>query len=88
MIVRPDGTIVQAQQPAPAPQPTVPANPTNLANNDAPIAPPADTDEIAALAAGNAPQEPAVNTPAVPPPRCCSDASSASSRASRTVTSG
>ena len=67
MIVRPDGTIVQAQQPAPAPQPTVPANPTNLANNDAPIAPPADTDEIAALAAGNAPQEPAVNTPAVPP---------------------
>ncbi|ASV85776.1 SPOR domain-containing protein [Ochrobactrum quorumnocens] len=76
MIVRPDGTIVQAQQPAPvtqAPAPTNTVNPTNTANstnsagNDAPIAPPADTDEIAALAAGNAPQEPVVNTPATQP---------------------
>lgn len=77
MIVRPDGTIVQAEQPAPvaqAPAPTNTVNPTNIASptnsagNNAPIAPPAETDEIAALAAGNTPQEPVVNTPAAQAP--------------------
>jgi hypothetical protein len=70
MIVRPDGTIVPAQQPAPVaetPAPADPVNTTNSAGNGAPIAPPADTDEIAALAAGNAPQEPVANTPATQP---------------------
>ncbi|GAA5625190.1 hypothetical protein Brsp05_00448 [Brucella sp. NBRC 12953] len=64
MIVRPDGTIVQAQQPAQTPPQ---AAPVNTANNSAPIAPPAETDEIAALAAGNAPQEPVANTPVTQP---------------------
>jgi len=61
MIVRPDGTIVQAQQPALATQQAAPATDSSL------IAPPAETDEIAALAAGSEPQQPTVNTPAAQP---------------------
>ncbi|MBC8717576.1 SPOR domain-containing protein [Ochrobactrum sp. Marseille-Q0166] len=65
MIVRPDGSIVQAQQPAQtAPQQTAPVA---SANNDAPIAPPAETDEIAALAAGGELKQPVANTPATQP---------------------
>lgn len=65
MIVRPDGSIVQAQQPAQtAPQPTAPVAATN---NDAPIAPPAETDEIGALAAAGELQAPVANTQTAQP---------------------
>ena len=61
MIVRPDGSIVQSQEPASAPQQAAAADDSSL------IAPPAETDEIAAIAAGNVPQQSSVNTPAAQP---------------------
>ncbi|MGO1160505.1 SPOR domain-containing protein [Brucella pseudogrignonensis] len=65
MIVRPDGSIVQAQQPTQtAPQPTAPVAATN---NDAPIAPPAETDEIGALAAAGELQPSVANTQTAQP---------------------
>ncbi|MFD1197425.1 SPOR domain-containing protein [Brucella gallinifaecis] len=69
MIVRPDGSIVQSQPPVQTtPQQVAPVSATN---NDEPIAPPAETDEIAAIAAGNEPRQavannqPATQAPAV-----------------------
>lgn len=52
MIVRPDGTIVQSEQPSSSPQQAA------ATNDSAPIAPPAETDEIAALAGGGEQQVP------------------------------
>ncbi len=62
MIVRPDGSIVQ---PSSAPEETASQLPP--ANNTAQPVAPAGGDEIAALAAGNAPAEPAAQTPAPAP---------------------
>lgn len=58
MIVRPDGTIVQSQEPAPVEQQAA------ATNDSSQIAPPPETDEIAAIAAGNQPQQSTVETPA------------------------
>lgn len=66
MIVRPDGSIVQSQQPAASTPQQQPA-PVASANNDAPIAPPAEEDEIGALAAGNDLPQPTANTPVTQP---------------------
>src|SRR5690606_37341055 len=63
MIVRPDGSIVQ---PSPAPEETASQLPPVNAAPPAATAP-AGGDEIAALAAGNAPAEPAAQTPARQP---------------------
>ncbi|MEN5277985.1 SPOR domain-containing protein [Brucella sp. TWI432] len=61
MIVRPDGTIVQPQEQEPAPKQAT------ATNDSSPIAPPAETDEIAAIAAGSQPPQSTVNTPAAQP---------------------